>query len=59
TLTMLILSTPSRLGRGGGSGLELPAKQAGVEVVISLVRESRVMRVACVIKEVRDSPYSP
>ena len=29
---------PPRRGLGGGSGLELPAEQAGVEVAISVVR---------------------
>ena len=31
---------PPRRGLGGGSGLELPAEQAGVEVAISVVRVS-------------------
>ena len=31
---------PPRRGLGGGSGLEMPAKQAGVEVAISVVRVS-------------------
>ena len=51
--------------------MEMPAKQAGVEVVISVVRVSGVRRMACVfrefkefkeikeIKEIKDCPYAP
>ena len=53
---------PPRRGLGGGSDLELPAKQAGVEVAISVVRVSGVRRMACVFsefkefKEIKDCP---
>ena len=50
---------PPRRGLGGGSGLEMPAKQAGVEVAISVVRVSGVRRMACVFKEFKDCPYAP
>ena len=34
--------------------MELPAKQAGVEVAISVVRVNGVRRMACVFKEFRE-----
>ena len=34
--------------------MEMPAKQAGVEVAISVVRVSEVRRMACVFKEFKE-----
>ena len=45
---------PPRRGLGGGSGLQLPAKQAGVEVAISVVRMSGVRRMACEFSESKE-----
>ena len=49
---------PPRRGLGGGSGLEMPAKQAGVEMTISVVRVSGVRRMACEFSEFKNCPYS-
>ena len=39
--------------------MEMPAKQAGVEVAISVVRVSGVRRMACEFSEIKDCPYVP
>ena len=46
---------PPRRGLGGGSGLELPAEQAGVEVVIRGNRVSTLQMVLCKMNKKKSS----